>query len=130
MTADPAPTADLAGPAKLFRLTSWITTALIVVQVVLAVVVLSNDSSAAAHGGVGYITLVASIAATFFAWQCSQRGASKGIFYHALAMSILMVVQVGLGSMDLKWVHVGLGILIAIGVIGMAVRSMVLAKNA
>lgn len=127
-SSEPASTS--AGPVKGFLFASWATTALLVVQLVLGIVVLSNDSSPAAHGGVGYVTLVAAIVAAYFGWQLSQTDGNKGLFYHAVSMPILMIVQIGLGSMGVKWVHVVLGFLIVIGVIGMAVRATVLNKRA
>ncbi len=128
MSATPV-TANTSGPAKGFLWSSLATTVLIVVQLVMGILVLTKPMSAAAHGGVGYITLLGAIAAAYFAWQLSQRGVSKGLFYHALSMPILMIVQIGLGSMGVKWVHVVLGSLIVLGVIGMVPRAAALAKQ-
>ena len=40
-------------------------------------------------------------------------------------MPILMIIQIGLGSVGIKWVHVVLGVLILLGLIGlpMSLRS-------
>ncbi|MDN5563559.1 hypothetical protein EDD41_2182 [Luteococcus japonicus] len=99
------------------------TTALVIIgsvliQLGLGVALLTSYSNglAKAHSGFGYITLLASIVAAFFAFQLSKADSSaKGLFFHALSLPVLAIIQTGLGEMiggsnGLKWLHVALGI--------------------
>ncbi|MGO4958484.1 hypothetical protein ACTQ49_14670 [Luteococcus sp. Sow4_B9] len=100
------------------------TTALVInlavlVQLALGIAMLTGLYSVAiakAHSGVGYITMIGSVIAAVFAWQLSKADASaKGLFFHALSLPVLAIIQFGLGEMiggsdALKWLHVALGI--------------------
>lgn len=74
-----------------------------------------------AHGGIGYLIFLVCAVAAFFAWQLSKADASaKGVFFHALSLPVLAILQIGLAEMDgMKWVHVVLGIALLVDALGL-----------
>ncbi|WP_420176257.1 hypothetical protein [Luteococcus sp. OSA5] len=90
----------------------------VLIQLGLGIAMLTGTYSVAiakAHSGIGYLTTLGSIVAAVFAWQLSKADASaKGLFFHALSLPVLALIQNGLGesisSDALKWLHVALGI--------------------
>lgn len=67
------------------------------------------------HGWIGYLGFLAGIAAAFFGFQASKADANlKGLFFHALSLPVLAIIQIGIieasqGAGPMKWVHVVLG---------------------
>ena len=78
-----------------------------------------------AHAGLGYAATLSAAVAAISAIVWKRRGGATGVMAHAVSMPILMIIQIGLGSAGIKWVHVVLGILILLGLIGlpMSLRS-------
>lgn len=106
-------------PAPLSRLktTALVVIASVLVQLALGAMLLGNYSNglAKAHSGIGYITMIGSVLAAVFAFQASKADATaKGLFFHALSLPVLAIIQFGLGEMIssdlLKWIHVVLGL--------------------
>lgn len=71
------------------------------------------------HGWIGYLTTLTTATAAYFAWRVSRQTHSKGVFIHAVSLPVLCVLQIGLAEMDLKWVHVGLGVALVAAVAGL-----------
>lgn len=78
------------------------------------------------HGYIGYATFVVALVTAFFAWKAAQASGNKGTLYHAISLPVLALVQIGLAEMNVKWVHVIVGVLFlvaAFGLYAMADRS-------
>ncbi|AXE37425.1 hypothetical protein [Acidipropionibacterium virtanenii] len=105
---------------------TWAAVVLVAAQLVLGILMLSGSwSLIEAHAGLGYAGTLAAVLAAVSAVVWKRRGGSAGVMAHAVAMPVLMIIQIGLGSAGVKWVHVVLGVLILIGLIGlpMSLRS-------
>lgn len=113
------PVASSARPKV--ALWALITTVLVVAQVVLAIIMLSGSwGLTEAHGGLGYLAILTSAVAAFFAWKVGRAENNKGIFFHAVSMPVLMLVQVGLAHMNgLRTVHMTVGVAILVGLVGL-----------
>ncbi|AXH95559.1 hypothetical protein [Ornithinimicrobium avium] len=96
------------------QLSALVTAGLALLQTVLGFVIVSG-SWVSWHGDVGYLTFVVSLVAAVAAFLWMRRSGNKGIFMHAAGMAVLFLVQVGLAEMELKWVHVVLGVLLLLG---------------
>lgn len=94
---------------------------LMLAQLGLGIAILSHTKGLRdAHGGLGYLFFIVSLVATFFAWQLSKADATaKGLFFHALSLPILAILQIGLAEMDQKWIHVVLGVALTAAAIGL-----------
>ncbi|MEL4504722.1 hypothetical protein AAEX63_07790 [Luteococcus sp. H138] len=101
------------------KTTALVIIASVFVQLALGIAMLTGYNSVAiakAHSGFGYLTLLASVVAAFFAFQTRKADASaKGLFFHSLSLPVLAILQTGLGEMiggsgGLKWLHVALGL--------------------
>ena len=116
-TTTPARTRDLA---RLKAATS-VLLGLIVVQAVFAIITLihANDTITAIHGGFGYLSLITGVIAAWFAWRWSKDSGAGGVFFHALSLPILAVIQIGLAQGGLKWVHVVVGVVYLLAVVGL-----------
>lgn len=104
------------------RTTANVAAVLILIQLALgAMIALGNGGSMIrpAHAGVAYLTVLAGIVATVFAWSASKSVGSKGVFFHALSLPILGLVQISLAEMNLTVVHIILGILTVVAFIGL-----------
>lgn len=113
----PAPTAAVAR----LRNAAAIASLIVVVQLVLAVILLSGNGSRAiaeSHGGLGYLFTIVSAVAAYFAWQATRTG-SKGLFFHAVSVPVLAVIQIILAAVDLRWVHVALGVALVAAIIAL-----------
>lgn len=77
------------------------------------------------HGHLANITFVTALVAAIFGWLLSKRtgGAAKGLFMHAAGMAVLAVVQIGLGEMGLRSVHMAVGVFFLVGAIALATLS-------
>lgn len=95
---------------------------LAVVQTVLGFIIVSG-SWVTWHGDTGYLTFVVSLVAAVAAFLWMRSSGNKGLFMHAVSMAVLFLVQVGLAEMDLKWVHVVLGVLLLVGSLALATLS-------
>ncbi len=102
------------------RLAAATATALISIQLVLGVAGLAGSNGLLEpHGWIGYVTTLTTATAAYFAWQVSRQTHSKGVFFHAVSLPVLCVLQIGLAEMDLKWVHVALGVTLVVAVAGL-----------
>lgn len=75
------------------------------------------------HSIIGYSTLLVAILAAVAAWRFSKATAQKGVFYHALSLPILMLLQIALGEMHQKHIHMALGIAILIAAVGLVMMT-------
>lgn len=81
------------------------------------------------HELVGALTAIAAIACIFPARTWTQQTGDKGIFGHIAGVAVLAVLQLLLGFFldgmpsAMLYVHEGLGILIAAGVVGVLMRA-------
>ena len=98
---------------NLLRNFSAVTALLAVAQAVIGLLVAFTDFDAVnAHGWLGYATFIAAVAAAIGAFLWKKVSGNTGLFMHALGLAVLALLQIGLAEMDLKWVHVVLGVLI------------------
>lgn len=72
------------------------------------------------HQMVGNITFVLALVAAIAAFLWSRRTGDKGIFMHAAGMALIALVQIALGEMSLRTVHMTLGVLFLVGSIALA----------
>ncbi|MFV0535325.1 MAG: hypothetical protein ACK5MR_16985 [Cumulibacter sp.] len=122
------PTTPVVSPAvRNLRSAALVVSILALSQAALGGTVLSGGGGIRdIHGYIGYATFVIALIATFFAWKASQSTGIKGTLYHAISLPVLALVQIGLAEMDLKWVHVIVGVVFliaAFGLYAMADRS-------
>ena len=120
--------AENSVPSSVSRLrtTANVAAVLILVQLVLGITIaLGNGGSfiRSAHAGVAYLALLAGVVAAVFAWSASKSAGSKGVFFHALSLPILALVQIGLGEMNLALVHIILGVLTVVAYVGLVPMS-------
>ncbi|WP_022908797.1 hypothetical protein [Aestuariimicrobium kwangyangense] len=115
-TNHPAPV--VAAPAtRRLRITVIIALALVGLQVLLGAAVAAQMTALqGVHAVVAYTLFLVSIVAAAFARGHAKVTGRKGVFFHALSIPILMVVQIGLGSMRVTVVHIVLGLLIAVAI--------------
>lgn len=102
--------------------TAGVLVVLMLAQAGLGIGILSTSASLrAAHSGIGYLVILGSLVAAFFAWQLSKADAgAKGVFMHALSVPVLAIIQFGLGEMTgTKWIHVLVGIALLVDVLGL-----------
>ena len=107
------------------RATAGIASLVIIVQFVIAVFLLAGVGSRAlaeSHGGLGYLFTIGSAVAAYFAWQATRTG-SKGLFFHAVSVPVLAVVQIVLAAVDLRLVHVVLGVAIVAAIISLFILA-------
>lgn len=100
------------------RIAAGIMTALIFIQAGMSIMMLTGNGGPtlySVHGWLGYAAFLTGIVATVFAWQASKVTGSKGTFFHALSLPILMILQIGLGEMAVTVVHIILGLALLVG---------------
>lgn len=68
------------------------------------------------HAIVAYTLFLVSIGAAVLAWGHAKSVGKKGVFFHAASIPVLLIVQIGLGSMKITVVHMVLGLAIAVAV--------------
>ncbi|AOG28015.1 hypothetical protein JMX53_06985 [Cutibacterium avidum] len=106
----------------LLRWPAWIAVGSVVVQAAIASFMLSGvHHLGQAHAGFGYLTLASGIVAAVAAVLWKRRGGPAGVMGHALGMAVLLVIQFALGEVGhpVKWVHVALGVVIVLGLVGL-----------
>jgi hypothetical protein len=116
--------AETSVPSSVSRLRTVANVAavLILVQLALGVMITVGTGGSiirSAHSGVAYLTVLAGIVAAVLAWSASKYAGSKGVFFHALSLPILALVQIGLAEMDLRLVHIILGVLTVVAYVGL-----------
>lgn len=105
---------------------TWVALVLVAVQLVLGILMLNGSWSLInLHAGLGYAATLAAVLAAISAIVWRRAGGANGLMLHAVSIPILMIIQIGLGEAGVRWVHVVLGSLILIGLIGlpMSLRS-------
>lgn len=118
---------------KRLGLTGNVAALLILLQLVLGVMIAFGTGGAfirEAHAGVAYLTVLAGIVATVFAWSAAAVAGSKGVFFHALSLPILAVLQIGLGEMHLTVVHIILGLATVVAFVGLVPMTNKVAARA
>lgn len=122
-TTHPAP----ASQPGLLRTFALVTALLTVGQAVLGLLIaFAGVDLYEVHGWLGYATFVSTVLAAVGAFLWMRQGGAKGLFFHALGLAVLALLQIGLAEMGLKWVHVVLGLLIlggALALISLAQRT-------
>lgn len=99
---------------------AWIAVVLVAAQLVLGILMLNGSwNLLQAHAGLGYAATLAAAVAAVSAVVWKRRGGRTGVMAHAVSMPVLMLIQIGLGQGGVKWVHVVLGVLILIGLVGL-----------
>lgn len=76
-----------------------------------------------AHGRLAETGFVILIIASVFAWMWSRRSGEKGLFMHSIGMAVIALLQIALGHMDMRSVHIGVGVLFLVGVLALATLS-------
>lgn len=127
-----AETSVVPPSVKRLGLTANIAALLILLQLVLGVMIAFGTGGSfirEAHAGVAYLTVLAGIVAALFAWSASKVAGSKGVFFHALSLPILAIVQIGLGEMHLQVVHIILGVLTVVAYVGLVPMTNKIAQR-
>lgn len=76
-----------------------------------------------AHGRLAEAGFVILLVASVFAWMWSRRSGEKGLFMHAAGMAVVALVQIAIGHMDMRTVHIAIGIFYLVGVVALATLS-------
>lgn len=86
-----------------------------------------NATIGAIHSIVGLITIVVAIITTVFAGLLSRAGGNRGLMFHALGTTVVLVVQYGLGESGVSTItHIVIGVVIllsAIALVSLAIRK-------
>lgn len=77
-----------------------------------------------AHGRLAEAAFVILVLASIFAWIWSRRGGGKGLLMHAAGMAVFALVQIAVGHMGMRTVHIVLGVLFLLGVLALATLSL------
>lgn len=72
------------------------------------------------HPRTGELATVLLVVAAVGAYVWSRRTGEKGMFMHAVGMAVIGVVQIAIGHMDLREVHMAIGVLFLLGVVALA----------
>lgn len=111
------------GVLKTLRYSAALTAFLALVQGILGGITIGSDGLSAVHGMVGNVTfvvaLVAAVAAVLFIRQPGN-GDQRGLMMHALGIAVLCLIQVALGEMGVRLLHIGLGVVVLIGAFALA----------
>lgn len=114
------------------RATATVAAVLVLVQLALGIMIAVRTGGSVireAHAGVGYLIVLAGIVAAVFAWSAAKSAGSKGVFFHALSLPILALVQIGLAEADLRIVHIVIGIATVVAFIGLVPMANKLAAR-
>lgn len=74
----------------------------------------------AAHPRTGELATVLLVVAAVGAYVWSRRSGNKGLFMHAAGMVVIGLIQIAIGHMDLREVHIAIGVLFLVGVVALA----------
>lgn len=107
----------------LFYLAIGLTVTMLAMLTLGLLIFFGNHELATMHATIGYFAVLLGIAATVAAWRFAKVTHRKGVFFHALSLPILMVVQIGLGEMAQTHIHMGLGIALLVAVIGLVMMT-------
>lgn len=116
------PTAPVvAPPIRNLRAVALIVSILALAQAALGGTVLGGGEGGIRdfHKYIAYATVLVSLIAVFFASKAVETMGSKGILMHASSLPVLAIIQVALGEMSVKWVHVIVGVLFLFAAFGL-----------
>lgn len=114
------------------RATAAVAAVLLLIQLALGIMITVGTGGSfirEAHAGVGYLTVIAGIVAAVFAWAAAKHAGSKGIFFHAVSLPVLALIQIALAEADLRIVHIILGILTVVAFLGLVPMANKLAAR-
>jgi hypothetical protein len=72
------------------------------------------------HGTLGNVTFVVALLAAVFAFLWMRKSDNKGLFMHAAGMAVIAMVQIALGEMEIREVHMAVGVLFLVGSVALA----------
>lgn len=127
-----AETSTIPPSVKRLSLIANIAALVMLLQLVLGVMIAFGTGGSfirEAHAGVAYLTILAGIVAAVLAWPASKVAGSKGIFFHALSLPILAIIQMGLGEMHVTVVHIILGVLTVVAYVGLVPMANKIAER-
>lgn len=105
---------------RYLRLTSGLTVLSTLVQVGLAIGLLTGSHGLREpHGIAGMVTIVASVAAAVFAFLWRRQGGSAGLLGHAMSIPVMALAQFALGEMGAELIHIIIGVLFFVAVVGL-----------
>lgn len=76
------------------------------------------------HGRLGEATFVVLLIATVLAFLWSRRSGDKGLLMHAGGMTVLALVQVGIGMAGVRGAHMAIGVLFLVGAVALATLAL------
>lgn len=128
----PPTTREVPPAVRNLRTGALIVSVLALAQAALGGTVLSGGGGGIRdfHGYIGYATFVVALITAFLSWKASQASGNKGTLYHAVSLPVIALLQIGLAEMDLKWVHVVVGVLFLIAAFGLYAMADRPAKDA
>lgn len=101
-------------------LSSLIVDVLMVGMLVLGLLIATGTNSVrTVHAITGYTVVVVAILVALAAWRFAKLTARKGVFWHAVSIPVLMIIQIGLAEMGVEIVHIILGIALLVAAIGL-----------
>lgn len=71
------------------------------------------------HGMIGNVTFVVAAITAVLAWLWSRESGNIGLMMHAVGMAVLALIQVGLGEMDLRTLHIVTGFVFLVGALAL-----------
>jgi hypothetical protein len=125
MSNNAAPSAPVDPVLHWLRILSGAAGVLAIVQTLLGLGVLGDlGGMFSIHQGIGYLVLLATVAAAVFAVLWSRQSGNKGLMMHAITVAVLALIQIGIAQMGVVWLHVIVGVLILIAAIALFTLSM------
>lgn len=119
----PTPTVSHGSPRLLaaLRISAILMAVIAVVQAVLAVVFLTGGADLKeVHGILGMLLLPVAVVATMAAWRRIRDGGNPGLAGHAAGMLVMAVIQIGLGELHIRTMHISLGVAFVVGAAALA----------
>lgn len=88
--------------------------------------VTANDATIAGiHNLVGLLTIAVGIVTTVLAGLLTRVGGNRGLMFHALGTTVVLVVQYGLGEMGVAVIsHIVIGVVILLSAIALVTLSI------
>ena len=116
MTEALAPT-TVAPVTKRLRVVTIAALVLVGLQVVLGGALAAQmNALEIVHAIVAYTLFLVTVVAAVLAWGHAKVVGKSGVFFHAASIPVLMIVQIGLGSMKITIIHMLLGLAIAVAI--------------
>lgn len=115
-----ASTPTTSSNSAFFKISAIVIAAFAVVQAVLGGITITGESVRGAHSIIGMASVVVAIVAAVAAFLWARQSRSMGIFYHALSVVVLAVVQVALGEMGMETLHITIGVVYLVAALSLA----------